>query len=565
MHLNTVLKTGAWSDAPDAVTPGKFGFLLPGLMRIFRRMKAIARASGWFGGLALSARLACGAESFPASDPGAALFTNRVVHRLQLTITPENVAALKASPRQSVRATLREGTNVFEPVAVHLKGSVGSFRGLDGKPAFTISLDKFAPAQRFHGHKKIHLNNSVEDASYLHEMLGGEFFRAAGVPAARVTHALVEFNGRRLGMYVLKEGFTEDFLALTFPHPTGNLYDTGAGRDVDEPLRKDLGANPDDRSDLEALTEAALEPDLARRWTRLQGVLDMNRVLSFMAAEILLGHRDGYCLARNNFRVYHDVDSGRMLFFPHGMDVLLGNARAPVDVRMNGLVAQSILEIPEGRRAYRARCAQLFTNQFHVEKMHARVEETLSLLRPALPRDEAAALDREATALQTRLTERARELKKMLAVPPLEMLRFTDGVATLQGWQAVDVPEGGALSASATVEGKRALSIQAGPVTSASWRTKVLLPPGAYRFEGAVKTSAVTPLKFGRNHGAGLRVAAPGLTRSPLLKDRQPWTSAAVAFTTGAREQEVELICELRASGGEAWFDLESLRLVRVP
>ena len=509
--------------------------------------------------------LAGGAETFPPPDAGAALFINRVVHRLQLTITPENIAALKASPRQSVSATLREGTNVFEPVAVHLKGSVGSFRGLDGKPAFTISLDKFAPAQRFHGHQKIHLNNSVEDASYLHEQLGGEFFRAAGVPAARVTHALVEFNGRRLGLYVLKEGFTEDFLAQYFPHPGGSLYDTGAGRDVDEPLRKDLGPNPNDRSDLEALTDAALEPDLVKRWSRLQGVLDMNRVLSFMASEILLGHRDGYGLARNNFRVYHDVDSGRLLFFPHGMDVLFGNARAPVDVRMNGLVAQAILEIPEGRRAYRARCAQLFTNQFNVAKMHARVDETLLLLRPTLPRDEAAALELEAAALKTRLADRARELEKMLAVPPLELLRFTDGVAALAGWQAVDVPAGGALSASATVEGKRALSIQAGPVTSASWRTKVLLPPGAYRFEGAFKTSVVTPLQFGRNHGAGLRVAAPGLARSPLRQATQPWTPAQVVFTTGAREQEVELICELRASGGEAWFDLESLRLVRVP
>jgi spore coat protein H len=523
------------------------------------------KALRYLGLLALFTQLAGGAEVFAPADPGAALFTNPVVRRLQLAITPENVEALKVRPREYVSATLREGTNVFEKVAVHLKGSTGSFRGIDGKPAFTISLDKFEPAQRFHGHKKIHLNNSVEDASCMHELIGGEFFRAAGVPAARVTYALVEFNGKRLGLYVLKEGFTEDFLALYFRHPTGNLYDTGAGRDVNEPLRKDLGAGPDDRSDLEALTDAALEPDLARRWTRLQGALDMDRVLSFMAAEILLGHRDGYGLARNNFRVYHDVDSGRLIFFPHGMDILFGNARAPLDVRMSGLVAQAITEIPEGRRAYRARCAQLFTNQFNVTNLHARVDETLARLRPALPRDEAAVLERESLALKARITARAQELLKLLAVPPLELLRFADGVATLSGWQAVDVPAGGALSASGRVDGKRALSIRAGPVTSASWRAKVLLPPGAYRFEGALKTTAVAPLKFGRNHGAGLRVAAPGLVRSPLLQGNQPWTPAPVAFITSAREQEVELICELRASGGEAWFDLESLRLVRVP
>jgi spore coat protein H len=518
-----------------------------------------------FSVLALAATCAFGADNLARLDPGAALFTNRIVRQIQITVSPENIAALRNSPRQYVSAVLRDGTNTFEEVAIHLKGSTGSFRGLDGKPAFTISFDRFDSTQRFHGHRKIHLNNSVEDPSYMNELIGGEFFRAAGVPAARVTHAIVELNGRHLGVYVLKEGFTEDFLALYFRHPTGNLYDTGAGRDVDEPLRKDLGPNPEDRADLEALADAALDPDFVRRWPRLQRALDMERVLSFMAAEILLGHRDGYCLARNNFRVYHDVDSGRLLFFPHGMDVLFGNPRALVDLRMNGLVAQAIVEMPEGRRAYRSRCIQLFTNQFNVAQMHARIDDTLLYLRPALPRDDATALDREAAALKARITARAQDLEKQLAKPPLELLRFTDGTANLGDWQPVDVPEGGTLSPNSSVDGKRTLSIQAGPVTSASWRTKVLLPPGRYRFEGAVKTSGVDPLKFGRNHGAGLRIAGPSVARSTLFRGNQAWTHAQVSFNTSAREQEVELICELRASKGVAWFELRSLRLVREP
>ena len=80
-----------------------------------------------------------------------------------------------------------------------------------------------------------------------------------------------------------------------------------------------------------------------------------------------------------------------------------------------------------------------------------------------------------------------------------------------------------------------------------------------------MKTSAVAPLKFGRNHGAGLRIAGPAIARSALLQSNQPWTHAQVSFNTTAREQEVELICELRASQGDAWFELDSLRLVREP
>ena len=35
-------------------------------------------------------------------------------------------------------------------------------------------------------------------------------------------------------------------------------------------------------------------------------------------------------------------------------------------------------------------------------------------------------------------------------------------------------------------------------------------------------------------------------------------------FELAKEGAEVELLCNLRAQAGEAWFDLESLRLVRV-
>src|SRR6185436_18313612 len=108
-----------------------------------------------------------------AQDAGAELFSNAAVFRIRIALSPEGIAELRTTPRQYVRAALQEGTNAFPRVGVHLKGSTGSFRGLDGKPAFTISLDRFDSSQRFHGLRKIHLNNSVEDPSYMNELLGG--------------------------------------------------------------------------------------------------------------------------------------------------------------------------------------------------------------------------------------------------------------------------------------------------------------------------------------------------------------------------------------------------------
>ena len=73
--------------------------------------------------------------------------------------------------------------------------------------------------------------------------------------------------------------------------------------------RNSVVAPKQDRAALEALADAALETDVAKRWPRLEQALDVDRFVDFMAMEVMVGHRDGYCLARNNYRVYHDLDS----------------------------------------------------------------------------------------------------------------------------------------------------------------------------------------------------------------------------------------------------------------
>jgi spore coat protein CotH len=187
---------------------------------------------------------------FRLAVPGGALFTGYTVHRIQIEISSDGLAALRRHPREYVLATVRVAGEAYEEVGIHLKGSTGSFRDVDDKPAFTVDFDQFNPDQKCDGLSKIHLNNSVEDSSYVNERLGADLFRAAGVPTPRVAHAMVELNGRSLGLYVLKEGFTKEFLGLHFTRTDGNLYDVGSGNEVTERMRRNSGAGPDDWSDL---------------------------------------------------------------------------------------------------------------------------------------------------------------------------------------------------------------------------------------------------------------------------------------------------------------------------
>src|SRR6185369_10064116 len=115
---------------------------------------------------------------------------------------------LRREPRKYVKATLKEdGKVVARDIGVHIKGAAGSFRGIDDKPGLTLNMNKFGTEARFHGMDKFHLANSVQDPSYLSELLCGELFRAAGVPTSRIGHAVVTINGRGRGLYYVKEGY----------------------------------------------------------------------------------------------------------------------------------------------------------------------------------------------------------------------------------------------------------------------------------------------------------------------------------------------------------------------
>ncbi len=508
------------------------------------------------------------AASIPTAARGVALgnelFSNGPIHHIRIEIAPKDIVKLRQSSHEYVPAVVRDEKEWREQVGIHLKGSTGSFRPIDGKPGLTLNFEKFVQGQRFYGLRKIHLNNSVEDPSYMNELLGGELFRAAGVPAPRVTHAVVELNGRKLGLYLLKEGFTEDFLSLYFHRTDGKLYEPAAGHDAGEPLKAVSGDGPDDQADLARLAAAAHEPDFHQRWQRLGQILDLETFISFMAMEVMAGHRDGYCLARNNFRIYHDLDTDRMLFFPHGMDQLFGRADAAMQPQMSGLIARAVIETPQGRQQYRQRFAFLLTNVFDVPALPRRADVVASQLRQVLSKKEGRALDNEVATVKERMVMRRRDLEKQLNEPELQLLTFENGSARLETrWEAVDEPAKGKMDRAKTPDGKMALRIQAGPVTSATWRTKVLLGKGRYRFEGAVCTVAVEPLSFGRGKGAALRlIGIPGGQAESLVGNRD-WRALQVEFKVEA-QQAVVLACELRARAGEAWFDLDSLRLQRL-
>lgn len=502
----------------------------------------------------------------PTGPPpaGIDLFSAGTIPRLSIKLDGIAVKSLRDNPREYVPATVTDGTAIYPQVAIHLKGSVGSFRPFDDKPGLTLDFSRFQNGRKFHGLRRIYLNNSVEDPSYVNEKLGSEFFEAAGVPAPRVTRALVRLNGGAPRLYVLKEGFTEDFLARHFQAVSGELYEPGTGHDVNERLERNSVESPFDRNRtaLKNLAASVEETDPAQRWQRLEATLDTRRFLAFMAAEVMLGHRDGYCINRNNFRVYHDLDSGKIVFFPHGMDQLLGTANLPWQPNWAGLVAQAVMSTPEGQQGYASTFGFMLTNEFDVGKLTRRVDELVQELRPALASDEWASVQAAADVVKERMVKRKASLVAQWKRPALKPLEFTGGRAHPEGWEIAELPAQGTME-EASVDGLTTLHISARSESLASWRTSVLLPHGRYRFEGSVRVAGVEPLPSGAHQGARLRIGGSARDTTSLVGDSS-WQDLTADFEVGPAPAKVELICELRARAGEAWFDLSALRVLRI-
>jgi hypothetical protein len=503
----------------------------------------------------------------PKKDASDEFFAAKTIPHLKIELSPESEEALKANPRAYVKATLvEEGGKKYVDVGVKLKGAAGSFRELHDRPALTINMTKFRAAPKFHDIEKFHLNNSVQDESLLSEAICSELSNLSGVPATRVSHARVSINDRDLGMYVLKEGFDKPFLVRHFGDATGNLYDGGFCTDIDAELEKDSGKGVDDRSDLRAVISACQEPDPAKRHELIAKRVDVPAFLRFVALERMTAHWDGYVHNRNNYRIYFDAKTNRAVFMPHGMDQMFGDPNFPLLGPSDPIVASAVLNDPEWAAEYHQIVEEMLQN-FRPERVAKILDRYSERLQPELAamNEEAARQQREHLAgMKARINERVMAIRRQLSEPPPPpptpvefdergLLRVTDWFPLQDTDAKVGIIE---------TEGEvTALTIATvgGEPCIASWRRKLLLPAGKYRFEADAKAEDVRATEDEKGGGAGIRISGGN------RENRLVGTGASVLrheFEVEA-PMEVVLVAEMRATGGSVQF-AHPLRLIKL-
>jgi spore coat protein H len=337
-------------------------------------------------GLGIAFLLVCGSANAQTKDESVELFKpDGKVPVVKITLDEANLRQLRGDPRKYVKATVRVDEKSYANVGLHLKGAAGSWRDWNDKPGLTLNFDKFTDDQKFRGIDKIHLNNGAQDGSFLQELLANELVLAMGVPACRCTHVLGELNGRKVGLYVLKEGFDTGWLKRHFKTSDGNLYDGGFLTDINGDLKLDHGVD-NGRKDLKALVKACNEGDANKRYQEVSKLLDVDKFCTSAALQIITADWDGYIRKPNNYRIFFPKDPkyGKAVIVPHGMDQMWQNPGEGLWHGWGGMAARAILDHPEGKKKTIEKLKEMTEKYFTQEKMFKRIDELAPRIKEAM-------------------------------------------------------------------------------------------------------------------------------------------------------------------------------------
>lgn len=196
----------------------------------------------------------------------------------------------------------------IKDAAIRLRGSPDHWWP-DPKMQFNISFKEYNPDGRFHGLRKINLDNAHNDFTYMHDRLASAIFHDLGVPAPCVNNARLIINYEYFGLYVNIEHVDQEFLKRNFGEDDeGNLYKKMSHFKWEKVTNED---DPD-TSDID-------EFDSDLTIDELEELVDLEEAVLEWAGEAIIPHMDGYFVGSVNYYVYNHPKRG-FVFIPWDLD-----------------------------------------------------------------------------------------------------------------------------------------------------------------------------------------------------------------------------------------------------
>lgn len=274
---------------------------------------------------------------------GGFVFDDSDVPRIDISISPTNLATLYANPYSDVEYkalfsfTRGDSTESLLDIGLRFRGNTS--RGNE-KKAFRISFNSFDEGRDFHGIEKMNLNAETNDPSLVRSKLTWHLFRYLGVPGSRSNHVLLYINNTFYGVYINTEHYDEKFVRSRFDSNDGNLYKclypadlTFLGEDQDlykfvheerRAYEQRINEEWDDYEDLSRFIKMLDHYSGEQLKAELERVFNVQQYLKVMAVDVMTGNWDGYIGNQNNYFLYRDPVTGRFEYLPYDLDNTFG-------------------------------------------------------------------------------------------------------------------------------------------------------------------------------------------------------------------------------------------------
>jgi hypothetical protein len=321
-------------------------------------------------------------------------------------------------------ATVTIGDDTISEVGVRYKGNGTFMEGYrSGKFSFKIDFNEYHDEQEYFGLTKVNLNSCVADPSMLREALSYELFNEAGIPAPRIAWAKVyltvadQMEREYQGLYELVEQVDKRFLKSRFGSAKGLLVKPstfGAFRYLGEDWEEykqgyypKTDGTAEQQQRLIEFSQLVYLANKAEFADEIENYLDMDQFLNFLAVNVILSNLDSFLGGSQNYYAYLEPESNKIQLLPWDLDhsfatlPLVGNPDSRRNLSINhpqlgdgNRLIERVLAIPEHRQAYRDRVQQLTESAFAEDKMHKRIEEVGTFLRPLVELEGERALKR---------------------------------------------------------------------------------------------------------------------------------------------------------------------------
>lgn len=269
--------------------------------------------------------LMCLVPSAVAAQTSEEFFDSRTLHDVRLYIHSSDLRQLRERYLEDVYVPAD-----FEWRGIRVRNVGVRVRGLATrspvKPGLRIDFNRYVAGQTFLGMSAVVLDNALKDASFMRERMSMALIARMGQPASRESFGRVHINGTLEGLYVLVEAVDPLFLARELGDAMGYLfehkfmngfYGEFLGEDY-APYKLRLEAQThrleSDYTLYAPIRELFREinQDVDAVWReRVERLIDLNQVVTYVAIESFLAEGDGFLGGSGmaNFYLYRPIAS----------------------------------------------------------------------------------------------------------------------------------------------------------------------------------------------------------------------------------------------------------------